>query len=95
MKKTYTILINFSDHIIGIGQFESDSPELALKDFIKTHESLDGYDRQILFESLMALLQFKDLHNVWYFGFDSNLLSTLEWHDDNPILGGHIVQSAS
>ncbi len=90
MKNKYTILINFSDHLIGIGQYQSESPESALKDFIKSSESLEGYDRTLLNNSIMPLLN--PFKGVWSFHFNPKLM-TMEWYEDNAVLGGHIIQS--
>ncbi len=92
MKNMYTILINFSDHLIGIGQYESESPEVALKDFINSHESLDGYDRVLLANSIMPLLKPNKIKGVWSFHFNPELM-TMEWYENNAVLGGHIIQS--
>lgn len=44
----YTILIDFEDRTMGIDQFEAESPNQALEDFILKAESLDNYDRKLL-----------------------------------------------
>ena len=39
MRNLYTIILGFSDHLNGIDQIEAESPEAAVKDFIKRYST--------------------------------------------------------
>ncbi|MDB5260384.1 MAG: hypothetical protein JWN37_615 [Candidatus Nomurabacteria bacterium] len=91
MNKTFTVILNFSDHLIGIEQYEKGSPIEALKEFITSAEALNGYDRELLTESIMPLLQGAKYKGVWMFHFKPEL--DLSGEDDNQVLGGTIVQT--
>jgi hypothetical protein len=89
-KKLYTVLIHFADHLIGIGQYEAESAEQALEDFILTSEALEGYDRERLNRSVNPLFQPKAERGLWSVSFSE---TNIGGADDNPVLGGHIVQT--
>ena len=88
----YTVFLSFSDHLLGVGQYEVPSAEDAVKKFIQTNESLDGYDRDLLHKSLMSLLHLADNKGIWMFTFDPDM-TDIEWPGENAVLGGHIVQT--
>jgi hypothetical protein len=89
--KFYTILLNFSDHLVGIEQYYDENPEKALKKFVNLSESLEGYDRHLLSKSLLPLIDYVDIKGVWSFTFNPDI----DWSHDNPPLGGQIIQTDS
>lgn len=91
MNKLFTITISFSDHLVGIGQYKAETSLDALKNFIKLSESLEGYDRKLLIKSIMPLVHYADNKGVWGFHFDPYL--EFAGQDDNPVLGGQIIQT--
>ncbi len=91
MNKLFTITISFSDHLIGLDQYEAETPIGALKEFIKLSESLEGYDRILLEKSLMPLVHYADMKGVWGFHFDPSV--DLGGKYDNLVLGGQIIQT--
>lgn len=91
-EKLYTVFLTFSDHATGVGQYATESPEIALHEFIKSNESLEGYDRNLLLKSLMPFTHLAKDKGVWLFHFNPDLMEN-EWPGDNPVLGGHIVQT--
>lgn len=91
MNKLFTILISFSDHLVGIGQYEAETPLAALMNFIKLSESLEGYDRELLIKSTMPLVHYAGDKGIWAFHFDPEL--EFAGQDDNPVLGGTIIQT--
>ncbi len=93
MNKLFTVLLGFHDHIVGIGQYEASSPLGALSDFIEKSESLDGYDRELLIKSIMPLTHIANMKGFWIFGFNPSL--EFAGKNDNPVLGGHIIQTDS
>lgn len=92
MKKLYTILLGFSDHATGIDQYEAESAEDAVRKFIKSAESLENYDRNLLDSNLRPLIHVAKKKGFWSFFFDPNLMD-IKWPDDNPVLGGYVVQT--
>ncbi len=90
--KLFTIFLSFSDHLVSIGQYEADTPEDSLKQFINATEALEGYDRNLLLKSIMPLVHIAHDKGIWSFNFDPDLME-IKWPDDNPVLGGHIVQT--
>jgi hypothetical protein len=90
--KLFTIFLSFSDHEIGIGQYEAATPEESLKQFISSTEALEGYDRKQLLNSIMPLVHIAHDKGIWSFHFDPNL-TKVEWPSDNAVLGGQIVQT--
>lgn len=91
MNKLFTVTIYFSDHLVGIGQYKAETPLKALKKFIKLSESLEGYDRILLEKSLMPLVHYADNKGLWGFHFDPKL--EFNGPDNNPVLGGYIIQT--
>ena len=57
----YTILIEFEDRTVGIGQYEADSPEQALINFTRTAESLEDYDRKKIISIISNRIAQKNL----------------------------------
>ena len=91
-EKLFTVLLGFSDHASGIGQYKAESPERALEQFIKSSESLEDYDRGLLQKSILPLIHLANEKGVWLFTFDPDL-TEIEWPGDNPVLGGQIIQT--
>lgn len=91
MNKLFTVLITFSDHLVGVGQYQVETPLDALKNLIKLSESLKGYDRDLLIKSIMPLVHYADMKGVWGFHFNPEL--NFAGPDDNPVLGGEIIQT--
>jgi hypothetical protein len=89
-KNLYSVLIIFSDFVFGIGQYESVSPEAALEEFLRTSESLEGYDRDKLLASVNPLFPPSNLKGLWTISFNQ---TDIGGPDNNPVLGGHIVQT--
>lgn len=94
MEKVFTVFLTFSDHTVGIGQYKVGGAEDALKEFIHSNESLQDYDRDLLLKSTMPLTQLANERGVWIFHFDPDLME-IDWPYENPVLGGHIVQTDS
>lgn len=91
MKNLYTIILSFSDHLKGIGQYEAEDALGALKEFIETNESLDTYNRVQIKRSIMPLIHYVDNKGLWTFHFNPEF--NLNNEEDNPILGGSIIQT--
>lgn len=92
--KLFTIFLNFSDHLVGIGQYEAETPEESLRQFLSSTEALEGYNRDLLLKSLMPLIHIAQERGIWTFFFDPDFRET-KWAEANPVLGGHIVQTDS
>lgn len=90
--KLFTIFLSFSDHVNGVGQHKTETPEDALKEFIQTNESLVDYDRNLLLKSVLPFIHITPEKGIWLFTFDPDLIE-IGWPGDNPVLGGHIVQT--
>jgi hypothetical protein len=88
--KLYTILVNFADYIVGIRQYEAERPERALELFVQENESVRGYDRERLRRAINPLMQIRELKGFWVVSFSEH---NIGGEDDNPVLGGHIIQS--
>ncbi len=67
MKRLFTVIVSFSDHLVGIEQYEEETPLDALKKLIATSEALVGYDRDLLSKSIMPLLHYKVGKGIWGF----------------------------
>jgi hypothetical protein len=91
MNKLFTVRVSFSDHLVGVEQYEAESAELALKKFIEFAESLKGYNRELLATYLMPLIHVAHLKGVWLFYFTPG--ADLTGDENNPILGGQITQT--
>ena len=65
----YTVLINFADHIVGIGQYETETPEKALELFVQENESLENYDRERLMKAINPLIHIRDFKGFWIASF--------------------------
>jgi hypothetical protein len=94
----YTVIVTFSDHVYGIDQIEAPTPYEALREFIRTAECLDGCDREMLEKGTHGLLQVagnsrgsRRHKGVWRIFFDYPW--DIEWPDDNPLLGGQVIQT--
>lgn len=92
--KLFTVFLIFSDHTNGIGQYTTNNPEDALREFIHSNESLIDYDRELLLKSTMSMIHVADNKGIWLFTFDPDLME-IDWPGDNPVLGGHIIQTDS
>lgn len=90
--KLFTVILTFSDHTKGIGQYVTDSPEEALREFIRSSESLVDYDRELLLKSMMQMIHIAEDKGIWLFAFDPDLMEK-EWPGGNPVLGGQVVQT--
>jgi hypothetical protein len=96
MKKLYSVFISFSDHLVGIGQYQAETPIEALQEFIKTNESLEGYDRSFLMQCIHpeSLIHTAEIKGIWGILFSNvDLRLSTKWPNDNAVLGGHIVQT--
>ncbi len=91
MKNLFTILLSFSDHLVGIGQYNEETALDALKSFIASSEALEGYDRELLVKSIIPLVHYKNDKGVWGFNFDPE--QDFSGTNDNPVLGGTIIQT--
>ena len=89
-KKLYTLLINFADHIVGVGQYQAETPERALELFVQENELLEGYDREKLMRAINPLLPIRDIKGFWIASFSE---TNIGGENDNPVLGGHVVQA--
>lgn len=85
MEKVFTVFLIFSDYTVGIGQYKIGDAKDALKEFIHSNESLQGYDRDLLLKSIMPLTQLADEKGVWLFNFNPDL-TEIDWPDENPTL---------
>jgi len=88
----YTILIDFADRLVGIGQYSAVSPKEALMSFIKSNGSLEGYNREGVAEAFNELIHVANDKGIWLILFKPEILE-IKVHADNPILGGTIVQT--
>ena len=94
----YTILIEFEDRRVGIGQFEAESLVQALKEFINQSESLEEYDRNKILSIITnrssqgnLLMHIADnLKGFWIINFGMDLLDIPELSN---IYGGYIIQT--
>jgi protein-tyrosine-phosphatase len=91
-KKLFTVVLAFSDHADGIGQFEANSPRQALEMFIEKSEALEGYERNHVKDAIKGLWQASELKGVWSVVF-TPLASALDGPDENTILGGLVIMS--
>ncbi len=93
--KLYTVTIDFADHSEGVEQYQARSPEEALHCFIEQAVSLAGNDRNMVKEALLApsLLHLAKHKGIWIVLFSPVSLSKIIWHNNNPILGGLVIQS--
>lgn len=94
----YTILIDFEDRTIGVGQYEAEGPCLALKKFVESSESLSEYDRSKLLsivnerskqDNLLIHIA-NEMKGLWAIFFGTDLLDIPEL---STIYGGHIIQT--
>lgn len=95
MSKLFTVFLNFQDRVVGIGQFESDSPINVLSSFIKKSESLNEYDRDYLLSLVKpeCFTQLKSDRGVWLFNFSAPDYFSRKWPNNNMVYGGYIVQT--
>ena len=91
-KKLFTVILAFSDHADGIGQYETNSPRKALEMFIEKSEALEGYNRGQVKNAISGLWQASELKGVWSIIF-TPLAPALEGSEENPILGGFVIMS--
>jgi hypothetical protein len=91
----YTVIMSFSDHRQGIGQYEVESPLDALKTFIKESEALKGFDREKLLASIQPgpFIHLKKHKGFWIALFNPEVLLELSNSDGDKALGAHVVQS--
>lgn len=90
--KLFTIILSFSDHLKGIGQYQANSPADALKTFIRENESLEGYDRMGIEKATWGPIHIADVKGLWSFTFDPKSES-LAGDENNLILGAHVIQA--
>lgn len=90
--KLFTVFMNFHDGVLGVGQYSTVTAEEAVREFILNSEALEHYDRELLVKSLGSLMHVAKEKGIWLFTFDPDIFSQ-EWPDDNPVLGGHVVQT--
>jgi hypothetical protein len=94
----YTILISFEDRTVGIDQFEAETPQKALEEFINKAESLEEYDRKKIFSLIInrsrqgnLLMHIaKNLKGFWIIDLGTDFSDIPEL---SSIYGGYIVQT--
>ena len=96
--KLYTVLLTFDDASVGIEQFETESPEQALINFVLNAESLKYHDRELILSIVSArntqgnlLIHVANgLKGCWITSFGADFI---EIPILSNIFGGHIIQS--
>ena len=91
----YTIIISFDDKRQGLGQYASLTPLDALKEFIGSNESVEGFNRQQIMSAinLDPFIQVKNFKGIWIIRFlPKNILGIVGPNNDR-ILGGYVLQS--
>lgn len=91
MKNLYTVFITFQDHLVGIQQIKAESALEALQQSLRTSEAYEGYDRELLVKSILRVIHIAGNKGLWSIIFNPD--ADLKGPEDNPILGGHIVQT--
>ena len=94
----YTVIVDFEDRTNGIQQYEAETPEQALLEFIKQAESLEDYNRQGILSALSSRRENQkllihvanDLHGFWIIDFGLDLNDVEEF---SSILGGYVIQT--
>ena len=89
-KKRFTVVISFADHLKGIGQYQTETPEEALEMFVQSNELIEGYDRDRLMKAINPLTHAADIQGFWLASFSE---PNIGGEDNNPVLGGHIIQT--
>ena len=93
--KLFTVIVSFSSHRNGIGQFEAVSARDALLRFIKESKSLKALDRGFVESTLQTnpLLELKDDKGIWLILLDPEKTIRYDWPDDDALLGGFVIQT--
>jgi hypothetical protein len=86
----YTILISFEDRTVGIDQFEAETPQKALEEFINKAESLEEYDRKKIFSLIINRSRQGNLKGFWIIDLGTDFSDIPEL---SSIYGGYIVQT--
>src|SRR5215470_12870237 len=91
----YTVIMGFSDHRQGVGQYEAESPLQALKTFIENSESLHGFDRQKLLNGISSdpFIHLKHFKGIWVARFVPAVISEIADSNGDKVLGAHVLQS--
>lgn len=91
----YTVIISFSDHRKGLGQYNAQTPLDALKTFIETNESIGGFDRNRILNAINTppFIHIKNFKGLWIIRFLPKNILDVAGPDGDRILGGYILQS--
>ncbi len=84
MKNLFTVIVNYSNNAVTIEQHEERTPLLALIQCIRVSDALDGYDRDLIEESISHLHHRINERGIWTFTCKSRYLN---------IIGGIIIQT--
>lgn len=86
----FTVIVSFEDNSKGIEQVESESPILALLEFVQSAESLEDHDRLLIRKTIIDNSQSlihvaNNTRGIWLWNHGSA--------DLGKILGGFIIQT--
>jgi len=88
----FTVTADFSDYTMAVEQYETASPEEAVRLFVETAEAMSGYDRsqwRAAEPDNVSLIHIAyDFRGAWIWGPTMLLV-----RDDNAMLGGVVVQT--